>query len=645
MSELLDTLKELFFSGKTLKALLTVAFAVAFSAAMFVGANLALNLARRYWSRFAVVVGVLAGAGGFGVLDGNRLMRDIGPRPWMWVLVGAAAGGVLAFVLSSFAERPMRLAIGTGGGALLGLLIGVGMDDAIHPAIAWGDLILWLVIGAVAGGAVGYFRSRATDGAVRGVILGAGLGALFGGWGGADLGEGSAGEAILLTLLAGVLLGLGTGMTERRDPAEQKQFAERSRAVVFVLPAMVFIIGGLVLPLIRTLVVSFRNARNDGWVGLRNYKTIFTDEKSVNFSNWDKIFSSQLFYLALALVVLGYAFGVVGGKRTGRSFEAGGSSLGPLIIGLFLLACAILANIRGTIFNNVWWVIVVTFVTTSMGLAVAVLADKAKFEKAAKALVFLPMAISFVGAGIIWRFMYQTRNVEKEQTGLLNAIWVALGRFTTHDVGKWVSVVVLLTLIAGCAYLGYVGWRSKGAGLLGSGIGLFLPLLYLLVRVLGGGYGGLPGEKEQDRAIEFINTSPWNNIWLMIILIWIQTGFAMVIFSAAIRSVPTELVEAARIDGASESQAFWRVIVPQILPTVGVVATTLILLVMKVFDIVSVTTNGNFDTQVIANDMWQRSFRENNRGLGSALAITLFITVIPVMIYNIRRMQEEREEA
>ena len=125
----------------------------------------------------------------------------------------------------------------------------------------------------------------------------------------------------------------------------------------------------------------------------------------------------------------------------------------------------------------------------------------------------------------------------------------------------------------------------------------------------------------------------------MVVLIWIQTGFAMVILSAAIKAVPAELIEAARVDGATERQTFWNVIIPTIIPTITVVATTLIVLVMKVYDIVKVMTAGNFGTQVIANEMWQRAFTELNFGLGSALAVVLFLAVVPAMAFNIRRTQ------
>ena len=140
----------------------------------------------------------------------------------------------------------------------------------------------------------------------------------------------------------------------------------------------------------------------------------------------------------------------------------------------------------------------------------------------------------------------------------------------------------------------------------------------------------------------FVQEGPFNNMWLMVVLIWVQVGFAMVILSAAIKAVPTELTEAAKVDGATESQVFWRITLPQIAPTIGVVVTALFVTVMKVFDIVYAMTNGNFGTQVIANQMWITAFGQSNLGLGSALAVVLFVAVIPVMWINIRRTQRER---
>ncbi|MEL6893208.1 MAG: sugar ABC transporter permease, partial [Actinomycetota bacterium] len=159
--------------------------------------------------------------------------------------------------------------------------------------------------------------------------------------------------------------------------------------------------------------------------------------------------------------------------------------------------------------------------------------------------------------------------------------------------------------------------------------------------------GGVGGQRTNDAGevipapINFIQEQPYNNVFLMVVLIWIQTGFAMVILSAAIKAVPDEIIEAASVDGATPAQIFWRVTLPQIAPTIGVVVTTIIVLVMKVYDIVKVMTNSNFGTQVLANDMFQEAFQFQNAGRGSALAMLIFVSVLPIMYSNIRRMQQE----
>jgi alpha-glucoside transport system permease protein len=254
------------------------------------------------------------------------------------------------------------------------------------------------------------------------------------------------------------------------------------------------------------------------------------------------------------------------------------------------------------------------------------------------------MAISFIGAGIIWRFMYQARDPSQDQTGVLNAIWVWIGESTTSTVGEVVWLVVLLALVAGFAYLIKQGLETKNNTMAGFAAGFLLVAVYLIYRILGPGLGGYV-ERDGNvvaQPVLFIQEAPFNNMWLMVVLIWVQTGFAMVILSAAIKAVPTELTEAAKVDGATESQIFWRITLPQIAPTVGVVTTALFVTVMKVFDIVYAMTNGNFGTQVIANQMWISAFGQTNLGLGSALAVLLFVLVLPAMWINIRRMQREQ---
>jgi alpha-glucoside transport system permease protein len=440
------------------------------------------------------------------------------------------------------------------------------------------------------------------------------------------------------------ILGVRFGLATQPDAQKRRRIDQRSRSWIFVTPALAFIGIGLLGPLIRTIYLSFHNRNGTESVGFDNYEEIFTNKNSVNFDNWENIFTSRLFYLALALLALGILIGMVAGRRTSQPFEGGPSSLGLILAGFFVLSCAILASIRGTIFNNVWWVIVVTSLATVLGLAVAVLADRARAENAAKSLIFLPMAISFIGAGIIWRFMYQARDPSQRQTGVMNAIWVWIGESTNSTTGKAVWLVVLVALALVFLYLVKQGIDTKSNTMAGFAAGFLVLDAYLIYRILGPGLGGYV---EVDgvvtpRPVLFIQEGPFNNMWLMVVLIWVQVGFAMVILSAAIKAVPTELTEAAKVDGATESQIFWRITLPQIGPTVAVVITALFVTVMKVFDIVYAMTNGNFGTQVIANEMWIRAFGQTNLGLGSALAVVLFISVIPIMWINMRRMQRER---
>lgn len=221
--------------------------------------------------------------------------------------------------------------------------------------------------------------------------------------------------------------------------------------------------------------------------------------------------------------------------------------------------------------NNIGWLVIVPFTSTALGLLVAVLADRVRWESLAKSLIFMPMAISFVGASTIWRFVYAYRADGQTQIGLLNAIVVGLG-----------------------------------------------------------------GEPQT-----WYTQPPFNNLALMIILIWIQTGFAMVLLSAALKGVPEEILEAARIDGANEIQIFFRVLIPQIMGTLTVVYTTIIIVVLKVFDIVYTMTNGQFETEVLANYMYRWMFRNFDYGRSSMIAVAIMVAIIPLMILNIRRFQEE----
>ncbi|MCF3974264.1 carbohydrate ABC transporter permease [Paracoccus salsus] len=227
---------------------------------------------------------------------------------------------------------------------------------------------------------------------------------------------------------------------------------------------------------------------------------------------------------------------------------------------------------RESMLNNMLWLLVVPALSTFFGLIAAQLTDRIKWGNIGKSLIFMPMAISFVGAGVIWKFIYEYRGPDETQIGLLNWLVTRLG----GDPQIW------LTLI------------------------------------------------------------PWNNFFLMIVLVWIQTGFAMVILSAALRGIPEETIEAAILDGASPMQVFMKIKVPQIMGTIAVVWTTITIVVLKVFDIVFVMTNGQWGTQVLANLMYDWMFRGSpDYGRGSAIAMVLMLLVTPIMVWNIINARKE----
>ena len=220
--------------------------------------------------------------------------------------------------------------------------------------------------------------------------------------------------------------------------------------------------------------------------------------------------------------------------------------------------------------NTAFWVIVTPVAATLIGLVYAVLVDRAKFEKAAKALIFLPMAISLVGASLIWKFIYDYRASENEQIGLANQVLKSIGMDTYR----------------------------------------------------------------------FLLTEPWNTFFLIIIMIWVQAGFAMTVLSASIKSIPDDIIEAARLDGVSGFRMFRFITVPMIRPSLIVVLTTISIITLKVFDIVRTATGGNFGTSVLAYEFYVQSFRSFNTGLGAALAVLLFLLVTPIVVYNIRQMRK-----
>jgi len=641
-----------------------VIFAVALTAALWIGANLLFEQAYAHWTRFNTILGVAVGFLGYFVAEANGLLRELFDRKitfagqglfddvtgWrtkpldinglLWGLIGGAALGLVMFLLSVPRGRVGRLPLALIGFTAFGVLTAYAIADSARPVIDWSKLWICVAVGAALFGLISLWR-RGPATAVLSVITGVGVGWFIGAWAGADAGRGNFLGVAYATVVPAAILGVRFGLTTQPDASRRRRIERRSRAWIFVTPAAVFIIAGLLVPVIRTVYLSFRNRNASQNVGWDNYREIFTNKNSVNLTNWSNIFTSRLLWIAVALIGVGILAGIIAGRRTKQTFERGPGSFGLIFVGFFVLAIGVLSTIRGTVFNNLWWVVVVVTLATTIGLAVAVLADRAKGENAAKSLIFLPMAISFIGAGIIWRFVYQAREVSQSQTGVLNAFWVWVGDVSTSTTSRIIAVVVLAAIGLFLTYLIKRGLDTKSTTSAAFSAGFLLLVGYLIYRLLGPGLGGFVESDGvvRSKPVLFVQESPFNNMWLMVVLIWVQTGFAMVILSAAIKAVPTELTEAAKVDGATESQIFWRITLPQIAPTLGVVITALFVTVMKVFDIVFAMTNGSFGTQVLANEMFQRAFGFNDLGLGSALAVVLFISVIPVMWINVRRTQ------
>ena len=293
--------------------------------------------------------------------------------------------------------------------------------------------------------------------------------------------------------------------------------------------------------------------------------------------------------------------------------------------------------------NNLLWLVVVPAASTAFGLLAAQLTDRIGWGNLAKSLIFMPMAISFVGASVIFKLIYDARPADVAQIGLLNAVWL---RF---DGG--IGSLVLLRLLPGALIAALVvaliaaAWsllRARAGGLarLGRVLGALaaLGLAVALALVLPGlATAHLPyGQPQTWLQIPF-----WNNFFLMAVLVWIQTGFAMVILSAALRGVPEDTVEAAIIDGAGPFQIFFQIKVPQIMGTIVVVWTTITITVLKVFDIVLAMTNGQWETQVLANYMYDKLFRALDWGMGSAAAMVIMALVTPILVWNVWNARRE----
>jgi alpha-glucoside transport system permease protein len=296
---------------------------------------------------------------------------------------------------------------------------------------------------------------------------------------------------------------------------------------------------------------------------------LFAVDRPRRVPNW--VVAAGFLGPTLVLLLVGLVYPALDTIR-GSFFDRDGSSF----VGLDNYVTVFTeSNFQIILRNTVLWVVLVPVVTTGLGLLYAYLVDRTRFEALAKALVFLPMAISMVGAGVIWKFVYEYR---PDQPGV-------------HQIGLLNQLLVLV---------------------------------------------GIDPQ-------QFLLNQPSNNLFLILVMIWIQTGFAMTVLSAAIKAIPDEITEAARLDGVSGVQMFRFVTVPSIRPALVVVLTTVAIVSLKAFDVVRTMTGGQFGTGVVANEFYIQSFRQFNFGLGAALAVLLFVLVIPIIAYNVRQLRLSEE--
>jgi ABC-type sugar transport system permease subunit len=428
---------------------ITVVVAVSACAAIWIGANLLFDQARNRWQRFNTLwfgtLGALLGI----VLHGNGLTIGSEGGVWSWILgplLGGIAFGAIGFLLAQTDDPRRRSIISIGGFGSIGVAAGLLLREEYYPGVDWLTTAIYTAVIALLGAGLSALAKRPIR---HGAIVGAALGWILGYWGGADVGDGTIATAVLGTTIPGVLLGLRLSGTTNPELTKRAAIDQGSRSWIFLGPALVFIAVMLVIPAIRTAILSLFDRNSEEFVGLENYVDTFTDDASWDLSEWTNMFTSVPFFIGVALLGIAVIVGVRSKRQTGRAVELGNPTVAPLVVGALLVCFAAFTAARGTIINNLWWVVTVTFFSTALGLAVAVLADQRGGERIAKSIIFMPMALSLVGASIIWRFVYQTREVSKEQTGVMNAVWVGLGRLSTGSgLPTLIGSIVLAILLA-----------------------------------------------------------------------------------------------------------------------------------------------------------------------------------------------------
>ncbi|MCL1599000.1 MAG: hypothetical protein M3094_07440, partial [Actinomycetia bacterium] len=492
--------------GKLLTTVLGVVGAIGISAILFIGANKIFDLAPRHWRWFSALIGFLVSGTVFLVLWANDLLLS----PLAVTIAAVIIGTVGGFALGNVSNRWWRLGIGVTMGVALGGIAGFYSQNVVgvlpdgtqviwpaRPNLQLGPLMAWTTVGLVVGSAIWYLGSR-TKPLHRSLLLWGTLGWVVGAYAVSDLSSGTRNEAVLAGIVLGLGLGTLVGTRPLADDRERSRVQTDSRKYIFLGPAFLFIAVTLIVPTIRTLILSVRDRRGENFLGIENYQKVFSNPNTFDTSGWRLFFTSRLFWIGLIIFVVGLIVARVRGREVGTSMVGSPPSYGAWFVGGLLVSAAVLSVLRGTLFNNLWWVITVTLVSSALGLGIAVLADRAKHEAAAKSIIFLPMAISFVGAGIIWRFMFQARQPTADvphggQTGLLNALWVGLGELTQSTWPKVIAVTLVAFVAVSLVLLAVTALRDGVRGAGWAAVVALIPVLWFLYSLIVGVGGWADG--------------------------------------------------------------------------------------------------------------------------------------------------------
>ena len=508
---------------KVLGTIVGVLISVGVFSALWVGVNLMFNKATKDWPLFSTLAGAVLGFFLMVALHGNELLMnpldEQMDQSWLgrliafvWLpVIAAAIGGVIGGLLGRIPTQSTRLALGIGTGVVAALAIAFMLRDGTGvittgngratepersylPAFRPFALANWTILGLAVGAAWATVRK---SNIVRTVAIFGSVGWLIGAFAASQLGTGPRIAAVIACLVPGLALGYVVGTSKIPDIVGAAKIDEGARPWIFVGPAVFFIFVALVAPTILTAVLSFQNGNSTEFVGLDNYSSALSDPSNFDTANWTNIFTSRLFILGLILFAIGLLLALALGRQTGHTAQVDPASGTIGIGGIALIFFAIVTTLRGTIVNNLWWVFAVTLIATALGLAIAVLADGAPFERVAKSIIFMPLAISFVGASVVWRLVYQSRDPSQSQTGAMNAAWVAIGRTTANStIGTIIWAVLLVGALLG---FGYAAVRAlsndMNMAVLYSVLGV-VPI-YLLYRLATGGFGAL-GERNGD---------------------------------------------------------------------------------------------------------------------------------------------------